>query len=191
MKFLMHMAVICLSVSASYAFAETIKIDFDHARDGSVLTAPPYFSESNPLAMEFNDQGVIFSGPSQKDSGSILNQAGNFGVNAVSGVNFLAFNSTVKMANGGIPRGPLTITFVDPASVISLYVAGGNATVTFTMTAYGMNDEVIETSTVTTQAFAVLKVDAFGGAKKVVVKGEGASYFVMDDLEFTSPPVFF
>lgn len=104
--------------AASNSHATVQTINFDNDPSGNAITAPSLFSAATPLSNQFAGQGVMFSAlsrtaqtsvvtrdgiettqsvnvlnPSSAGMGSILNEGANFGSNAKSGDNFLAFNS--------------------------------------------------------------------------------------------------
>ena len=71
-----------LLLAAAPAAATTI--DFETG-------APCLFNQTSPLGNEYAGQGVTFSGVGAARGGSILDQCSNFGIDAHSGVDFLAF----------------------------------------------------------------------------------------------------
>src|ERR1044071_288968 len=78
-------------------------IDFDHDASGNPLPAFCLFRDTSSLTELYAPLGVHFSGPRTNSGGAILNQCGNFGVPAISGSNFLAFNRSAAFLSGGIP----------------------------------------------------------------------------------------
>ncbi len=80
--------------------AQTVNVDFE------ISGAPCGFNFTGPLREQFAALGVHFFGATALDGGAVLNQCGNFGVNAHSGLDFLAFNVGGGMSNGGVPQGP-------------------------------------------------------------------------------------
>lgn len=104
--------------AASNVFATVQTINFDTDPLGNAINAPTLFLAATPLTNLYADQGVTFSAlsrtaqtttlpkdgievtqsvnvinPSSTGMGSILNEGANFGNNAKSGDNFLAFNN--------------------------------------------------------------------------------------------------
>ena len=80
---------ICAAVTVILTVSGVVQamvINFDD------VAAPDMFLNTTHLTDQYASLGVHFSGPSDIDGGAILNQSSNFGVNALSGVNFLAFN---------------------------------------------------------------------------------------------------
>jgi len=59
--------------------AQAVTINFDD------VVAPSLFANALALKNEYASQGVFFDGPQARYGGAILNQGGNFGVNALSG----------------------------------------------------------------------------------------------------------
>ena len=99
--------IVALSVSAH---AQTT-IDFD------TVSVSCLFINENPLTTQYLAQGVEFQGVGN-DGGAVLDQCGNFSVSGHSPPNFLAFNSTAMMANGGVPRPPQTMIFTPEVGVV-------------------------------------------------------------------------
>ena len=60
------------------------------------LAGPCAFNQTVALSNQYAGLGVIFAGPSGNDGGAVLDQCGNFGINARSGTNFLAFNQSFE-----------------------------------------------------------------------------------------------
>ena len=88
--------------------AEAVLINFDTDASGNALSAPCFFGATTRLTELYAPLGVHFSGPGGNDGGAILNECSNFGVNALSSPNFLAFNRSAPMSDGGIPQDPET-----------------------------------------------------------------------------------
>ncbi len=164
----------------------TTTINFDLDVDGNPIQAPPAFTFTNPLREIYSALGVHFRGPSQQGGGAILDQNSNFGVNAHSGRNFLAFNPSTHLANGGIPADPETIQFDRPMVDVSIYVAGGYAVGYFGMDAFDSQGNLVATNTVTTQDWSPLRVFYSGGIDHVVLNiiREPDQVGVFDDLSF-------
>lgn len=83
-SFLASMAI-CAAMASPVAAATTV-IDFDDT------TAPGLFDHQTPLTNQYAALGVTFSGLGGNPGAEVLDQSSNFGVNARSGRNFLAFN---------------------------------------------------------------------------------------------------
>ncbi|MGI8601365.1 MAG: hypothetical protein ACR2OZ_00015 [Verrucomicrobiales bacterium] len=176
------------------ACGATIAINFDTDAKGLPITAPSGFMDTKHLAELYAVLGVHFSGPrGGNDGGAILNQAGNFGVNARSGVNFLAFNRSAEamMIDGGIPRDPERITFDTLMSDISIFVAGGGTGRTFVMQAFDSNGNLTDTDTILTQSYSQLQVASAAGIRSVTISVTDSGndvVFVLDDLSATTIP---
>ncbi len=107
---------------------------------------PTFFSGANPLRNEYAGLGVSFTGPGPDDGGAILDKSGNFGVNPLSGDDFLAFNRVttgVTMLNGGRPFDPETVTFANPTSAVSIFASAGFFTGVFVMSAFDSSNNLL------------------------------------------------
>src|SRR5688572_25562090 len=133
--------ILASALFTSSAAADTINFDTD--ANGNPLSVPSGFASTTRLTELYASLGVHFAGPGGNDGGAILHQDGNFGLAARSGTNFLAFNRTAPMADGGIPTDPETITFDNPMSVVSIYAAGGHTTDSFLMEAYDASNVLV------------------------------------------------
>lgn len=151
-------------------------------------TQPGLFLSTGPLRSEYAGQGVSFSGRNATDGGAILNQSGNFGINARSGEHFLAFNGGTNMNNGGVPTGPQTIAFAGGASSVSIYGASGNGTTRFIMQSFDANNtqlgQVIVSASDTWEEISL----SGGNIAYVVINADGDDAYVMDDLSWTAIP---
>jgi len=81
--------------------------------------APCYFANASPLTNAYAGQGVNFS----SGNGAILDECASFGVNALSGTNFLAFNSGATNQDLSIPTTPEVISFDNPVFNVAIWVA--------------------------------------------------------------------
>jgi hypothetical protein len=163
----------------------TIAINFDTDPNGLPITAPSAFSETKHLSELYASLGVHFGGPGDLDGGAILHQDSNFGVNARSGLRFLAFNRGAVMADGGVPRDPEKIRFDVLMSDLSVFVAGGGIVRTFVIEAFDANGNLVDSDTVKTQAFSQLQVASPIGIRSVTLSVTEAGNhvaFVVDDL---------
>jgi len=163
------------------AGAAIVAIDFDDQ------VQPCTFAETVALTDEYAALGVVFSGPGGNDGGAILDECGGFGVNGHSAPNFLAFNINSGLSNGGIPRGPETITFSPAADSVS--IAAGHASAgTITMECFdGGGAPLGSDSLVGSSTLQPLEVAAAGIAS-CVLSFTGA-VAVFDDLTFDLVPV--
>jgi hypothetical protein len=155
-------------------------IDFDD------VSAPCTFVDTVRLTELYASLGVHFLGPGGKDGGAIVNKCGNFGVSPVSGDNFLAFNRTSNLSDGGTPKDPETIVFDSLMAEVSIYAAGGNGSGgKFTMMAYDVDDVLVDSAMVITKPWALMSVSWPLGIKKVVLEEAGLdNAFVYDNLSF-------
>ena len=176
------------------AQAAVISINFDTDALGAPLTIPGFYSSiPSHLTELYAPLGVHFSGPNATNGGGIVNQSGNFGVNARSGVNFLAFNVNPGVSYGdlGHPTDPETITFDTLMDTVSIYAAGGNNANTFVMAGFDTGGSLVVSQSVTTQTFAPLQISWPLGLRSVrlsVTAPPTNDYFVYDDLFASSVP---
>jgi hypothetical protein len=161
----------------------TTVINFDD------VSASCVFVQTIHLSEQYFSLGVHFQGPGGNDGGAILNQCGNFGVPAASGVNFLAFNRNALLSDGGVPKDPETILFDYLMTDVSIYATGGDRPSTFTMQAYNSVNILVDTDTITTADWGPLSVSWAGGIKYVILQEIGGdNVFVYDNLSFTPVP---
>jgi PEP-CTERM motif len=171
------------------AFAVTINFDEFGAQPG-------LFNDANPLRNEYGGIGVFFSGPNALDGGAILDQSGNFGVNALSGRNFLAFNRAneagVQMLNGGHPNDPQVITLSTAVSTTSIWASGGDQLGVFVMTAFDSSNQLIGGNGIVTNAaqWGLLSFTSTSAniSKIVLTEASNAAYFVYDDFSAVPEP---
>jgi hypothetical protein len=164
-----------------FAFAGAAPLAAQVTIDFEDLEAPCIFVETNPLREEYASLGAHFSGPGPLDGGAVLDQCGGFGLQAHSGIAFLAFNAGASMMNGGSASGPETIRFDQVVASASIWAGAGSA-VTVTLDAYKDN-VLVDTHTLTTQAWAELSVESSGGIDRLVVSST-SGVFVLDDLSY-------
>jgi hypothetical protein len=168
------------------ALGSAVVIDFDDA------PAPELFANANPLRDEYSSQGLTFSGPAPLDGGAIVDEGGQFGVDAHSGDNFLGFNFNSLMMNGGVPNYPERVTFDFSPSVVSIWVAGGSGEddPVFFLKAYDSGDNLVDFDTTTAKDWMQMTV---GGENISYVEfyllesGETDKAWVADDLSFLRP----
>ena len=170
--------------SVSSAHAATITFD-------ELGSQPSAFSLADPLQEEYASMGVHFTGLAPLDGGAILDESSAFGVPALSGDNFLAFNVNALMQNGGIPTGPEIIRFDFPVSSVSIW--GGDRTVTtFTLTAFDINDNLLGTDirSNTGGDYIELSIVASPGTNiRSITLDADDDHYVYDDLTFERSPV--
>jgi hypothetical protein len=109
----------------------------DYSIDFDEVSAPCSFQFALPLRNEYAARGVYFSGPTELGGGARMDECGNFGVTGHSFPNFMAFNRGTGMANGGIPDGPQTITFLPPVNSVTIQ-AGDEAAIFIAMECYDL-----------------------------------------------------
>ena len=173
------------------ASAEAALINFDTDANGQSINASGLFIDTTRLTELYAPLGVNFSGPGGNNGGAILNQAGNFGVNARSGLNFLAFNRDSTLSDGGVSADPETISFDTLLNSVSIFASGGDKTATSTLEAFDMNNLLVGSNTITPQSgtYGQLSVSsASGSISRIVLSAEGDNAFVYDDLSFTPVP---
>ncbi len=132
--------------------------------------APCTFGQTSALA---SYGGVSFSG-----GGAILNQCGNFGVGALSGTDFLAFNT------GTYATGPEVIDFLGLVSSVSVHVGSGSS-YSFTLTGFdgaGGSGSVVDTISLSNTGGQYVFLSIAGlGIQSAVLSSQG-QYWVADDL---------
>lgn len=156
-------------------------IDFDTDANGNPISAPNFFRSTSPLTDLYSSLGVRFRGSTPTTGGAILNQSGNFGVDARSGANFLAFNRATYATD------PESILFDTPLTSFSIF-AGSGSTDAFNLTAFDANDTQIGFSSVLVNGgtYGELSFSSLlGNIKRVSLSATGAAAFVFDDLSFT------
>lgn len=152
-------------IPASVANAQSINFDG--------TGAPCVFASTSPLSNQYSGQGVLFSG-----GGAILNQCGNFGINARSGTDFLAFNI------GTYATGPEVFSFTNPISAFSIFAGSANNGV-FTANAYAADGVLLFSNAVTAVSGAYSELTLSGsGISSVQILASQSSY-VFDDLSFS------
>lgn len=155
-------------------------IDFD---DG---TQPCTFDQTIALTTEYSALGVVFSGPGGNDGGAILDECGGFGVTGYSAPNFLAFNTGANLSNGGIPRGPETLTFSVAVDTVAIN-AGADSAGTITLECFDAGAASVGSQSITgAAALQPLSVTAAGQIASCRLSFTG-SVAVFDDLTYNPP----
>ena len=183
--------MLMLLLYALVGSAEATVIDFDHDAVGNPLAAPSLFINTTALTTLYSSLGVTFGGPVVLHGGAILDQNGNFGVNARSGRNFLAFNENAVMSDGGVPRDPETLLFSTLVTDISIYASGGFFASAFLLQAFDAGNILVASDTVSPASgtYGQLSVSYLGGIARVTLtETSGDPSFVYDDLEFEPIP---
>ena len=149
--------------------------------------APCAFAQTTAERNDFAGQGVTFTGPAANDGFAILDECGNFSVTGQSSPNFLAWNVSASLSDGGVARGPETLTFSPEVSLVQVNIGasgGGQAT----MEAFNSGGGSLGSNTIPlTSALQTLQVSANGIAKVVITVT--SSDGVLDDLAFVQGPV--
>jgi hypothetical protein len=162
-QFLLSVALLCCSMPGFGG-----AIDFETG-------APPVFASTSPLTNYYAALGVIFSGPGAGLGGAILDQAGNFGLNARSGVDFLAFNTSSYAV------GPETISFSSPVSNVGVWVGAAGTGPEYTLKAYDSLGGMIGSASVTPISGWSQIVMNLSGVSSLELSFTG-SLAVVDDL---------
>jgi len=165
--------VIGLALVSSPQSAQAAAINFDD------MAAPCAFADTQPLTNQYSSAGITFSG-----FGSVLNECGNFGIDARSGDNFLAFNQS--------QGGTVEFTFFDnPQNIFSFYHGSGSANA-LVLTVFDANGVAIGQSHSNSLAgqYAFAGINMLNPFTKAHISSS-ASSFVYDDLSFsaTASPV--
>jgi hypothetical protein len=156
-------------------------IDFDD------WAAPCNFGSTVALTTEYSGLGVVFSGPGGNDGGAILDECGNFNVTGYSPPNFLAFNINSVLSNGGIPRGPETLTFSVSVDTVAINAGHGSAG-TITLECFDAGAASVGSqSLASAAALQPLSVTAAGQIASCQLSFTG-TVAVFDDLTY-SPPI--
>ena len=194
MKKQFPIAVLALHVAVCRAHA-TIEINVDRDAFGNPIKAPPLLIDTVRLSELCAPLGIHFfgpDGPNGHDGGAIVNEAGNVGVGAHSGTNFLGANHLALLGDGGVPRDPETVTFDTLATNVSIFAAGGRTNKTFLMLGFDLNGVLIASDTITTQNWAELTIMSSLGIKSVQLSVtdpvQSAFAFVFDDLSVDFVP---
>ena len=178
LRFLALSALSLVSM-ASISDADVLVIDFDS------LPASTGFAGVPSLSNEYAADNLLFSGPAPGEGGAVLDQGGNFGVNARSGTQFLAFNDTAS-SQTGTANGPERITLTaESARSVSVWVSGGGDATTFSLTAFAQGSPVGTPATVMVPAgtWGELQFSAPGGFDSFEIDETGTDpHWVLDDL---------
>lgn len=170
---LSKIAVMAALLAATLVPLGATTIDFE-------LGGPCLFGATSPLTNQYAGQGATFSGPAPGEGGAVLNECSNFGINAHSGVDFLAFN------NSTYALGPETISFSTLQSSVSIWAGDGTEANVFTLTAYDSTGGTLGSNSLNNiiGQWQLLSVSANNIASvQLSYTGQAA---VFDDLNFTS-----
>lgn len=148
------------------------------------FSAQCLFEDSEPLTSRYASLGVNFRGPVPESGGAILDECSNFSVTGYSAPNFLAFNTGSLLSGGGVPEGPETMTFTNPASWVQINVGNENAG-TITLACFVDGSPAGSASVIGASALTTLSVSA-PGITSCTLSFTG-SLLVADDLAFVVP----
>lgn len=174
-RLLSAVSVLLLSISISTT-AVAVTIDFEGTG------APGLFVDTTPLTNLYAPLGVSFSGVDGA-GGSILNQSGNFGINAHSGTDFLAFNTSAT--TGTIEL----LTFSSPIDSFEVYAAGGTSSATFLLEAFDSGNILLASDTITTTTWGLLSVASTGISTVKLTQTGASTSWVYDDITFNAVPI--
>ena len=161
------------------------QINFDDA------VQPCVFLSTSPLRTSYQAQGVVFSGGGPLDGGAILNQCGNFSVTGYSAPNFLAFNPTVVMMNGGVPGSPQHIAFTTPVITVEMKIASGGGGI---VTLIALDASLSIVASLSRALSSVAQLLTLTGPDivqvDVIVEGQVLPNYgwIIDDLAFSTGP---
>jgi len=162
----------CLAALALFSITLPAKATFI---DFEGTGAPCCFSPTTPLTNLYTGLGVTFAGEGGT-SMSILNQSGNFGFNARSGTDFLAYNTQGASADSE------RLTFSSAMSAVSIWAASASGG-TFSIVAYDSGGAVIDTDSVAgSSSWTELSVSGSGIASVVI--SATSQFGAFDDLTF-------
>ncbi|MBD2359839.1 hypothetical protein H6G36_01255 [Anabaena minutissima FACHB-250] len=195
-------SVTLISISAGgvvNASPYIVSIDFDTDSigvSGNPLNAPSLFSQTTALKDLYAPYGgVTFGEPGTLSGGAILggtiqDQLDNFGISALSGSNFLAFNREANLLDGGVPTDPLIINFTGLISGFYISASGGFESTTFQLQAFDAKNILIGNKTMTTLAGEWGYLSFNSSARRdnisqiVLTEIGNKNSFVYDDLGF-------
>jgi hypothetical protein len=152
------------------------------------LGAPALFVSTQALTNQYLSLGVTFSGPAAKSGGAVLDRSSNFsGMLAHSGADFLAFNASTVLSDGGIPSGPENIMFSSAVSDVSLWVGGLGTT--YSLKAYDSAGGVIDSDSLMPVAGEWAKLMVSGGGISLAVLSLDQGWGIADDLSWDGQTV--
>lgn len=158
----------------------------DPAIDFDDVTAPCSFAQTTALTNEYSVLDVVFSGPGSNDGGAILDECAGFSVTGHSSPNFLAFDTSASLSDGGVPRGPETITFNTPVTYVKINVGSVAGTIV-SMEAYDDLNNLIDSDAIySTSTLTPISVSGTGIITVVIVLTgvPTDTPVVLDDLAF-------
>ena len=155
-------------------------IDFERS-------APCAFLQAEPLGNEYTPAGPAFHTAFPASGGAAIGQCGNFGINARSGTDFLAFNNRATLINGNTPAGPEVIRFSVPVANILLFVGGTETSPSYSMDVYDINTILLGTVTATPQIGTWLPLTYNASNIGLAILSYTSNLAVVDDLSWDNP----
>lgn len=150
---------------------------------------PALFADTTALRYNYRALGAIFRGSGPLDGGAILDESSGFTVTGYSAPNFLAFNLSAPLNNGGIPKPPEEILFLGHASFVEILagsVAGAGQPIS--MMAYDADGLLVGSDDlILGSAMQPLTITADHIARVVI--DSPAVNFLLDDLTFVPEAV--
>lgn len=162
-------------VVAAAALAAASVVSADTITFEELGAQPCFFNATQPLSNEYSSRGVLFEGPGQGLGGAILDQCSNFGVNARSGTNFLAFNTATYA------RTPETIRFTSGAGRVEIYASPGSQSGQVTMNAFDSGNNMVDSTTQSLVSGNYIRLEVNGNISYVVVTTT-SSWLLLEDL---------
>ena len=149
-------------------------------------TEPCFFINTTRVTDEFAAFGVTFSGPGGNDGGAVLDECGIFDVTGHSSPNFLAFNASGTLMDGGRPVGPETMVFTIPADDVTISCGvGSGGTGTATLECFDAGNGSLGSDVINvTDVLQPLQVTSSGIASCVLSYTITNNILVCDDLAF-------
>ena len=151
-------------------------IDFDDAAQ------PCVFLSTVALRTTYSGLGVSFTGTGPLDGGAILDECSSFGVSGHSSPNFLAFNCTAQMSDGGIPDAPETLTFSPAVAEVSILVGSGLESTTVSLSGYDSGGGLVDSDAVLIGSAMQLLSISGSGIVTVILGSSSNCMWVADDL---------
>jgi hypothetical protein len=143
---------------------------------------PTMLGQATAIRDRYKALGVRFTAPG--NDGPALLGSNTFGVTGLSGTNFLAFDASSGLVNGGTPQLPVTLHFDPPVKRVEMKVGSNAGTRIF----FAVEDVVGglggTTDLITTSAMQTLNMYTDGMAKLTITSNGPIG--VIDDLAFAS-----
>jgi hypothetical protein len=172
-------ALVSATVSADLGGEKLDPTDCDIEINFDDDTAPDAFMDTTRLLDQYAGWGVNFEGPGGNDGGAVLNDS-IWSITGHSSPNFLAFNASSTLSDGGTPIGPETVRFDEPIVFFEAAFASGPGG-TLTLKAYDTGGYLVDQKTATLTA-TVQRVRVMGRHIARVEFGCNANSWIMDDI---------